>query len=591
MRRSVRYGKKLGFQEPFLYLLVSDVVDMMKGAYPDLVEHRGVVETLVLEEEKLFMNTLEAGERRLEELMKNSKDQTISGEDAFKLYDTFGFPFELTEEYLEEHHFSVSKEEFDRYMLLQKETAKKNAKNKSSMAREKQVLLDFTKESTFVYGLYRVKSNVIGIFSKDKQEKTLDHDGYIALKRTCFYAESGGQISDTGMIIGKNFKARVLDVFKAPNGQHIHKVKILDGVISLKDDCEIVVDKERRKMIEANHSSVHLLHHALRTILGDEVHQAGSFVADERLRLDFTYSQKLTDEKILEIEEEVNRLIKKNQIVSTEVMPIDKAKKLGAIALFTEKYGDMVRVVKIGKSIELCGGTHVNNTKDINSFAIFSYESKGSNTYRIEAATGKKIDDMLFEVIQPYNTEMVKLLMKAKMILDEAKKQGIILEFDVDIDNSKPLSYKDIIFNQNELGYIQGEVRDLEKKFQEETTKKAIANLDEYRQNIKTCNDLSYLVMSVSRVDNHILKTIADHLINEMKNGIIFFANQKEDQSVNFICRTNGSIAAGLFMKKIVSSIQGNGGGSSTFAQGGVKAISNLDSLLADVESEITHEQ
>jgi len=399
LRRSVRYGKKLGLSEPFLYLLVSDVVSTMEEAYPYLNNNRGVVETLVLEEEKLFMNTLESGERRLQEVMEVSPDKTISGEDAFKLYDTFGFPFELTEEYLREHGFTVSRDEFDQYMNLQRELAKKNAKTKSSMASDKQVFLDFTKESTFVYGLYRVKSNVIGIFSRDKMEKSLDHDGFIALKRTCFYAESGGQVSDTGMIVGKNFKARVLDVFKAPNGQHIHQIKLLDGVIELKDDCEIVVDKERRRAIEANHSSVHLLHHALRSTLGDGVHQAGSYVDDEKLRLDFTYASKLTDEKVLEAERMVNDFIAKQYIVSTEIMPIDKAKQLGAIALFTEKYGDMVRVVKMGKSVELCGGTHASNTKDIQQFAIFSYESKGSNTYRIEATTGKKIEKVLFEII------------------------------------------------------------------------------------------------------------------------------------------------------------------------------------------------
>lgn len=588
LRRSVRYGKKLGLNKPFMYLLVSDVVATMIKAYPYLNKNRAIVETLVLEEEKLFMTTLEAGERKLQELIENSHDNTISGEDAFKLYDTFGFPFELTEEYLEEHNFSVSREEFEKYMALQKELSQKNAKTKSSMASNKQVLLDFTKESTFVYGLYRVKSSVIGIFSKDKLEKQLDHDGYIALKRTCFYAESGGQVSDTGMIVGKNFKARVLDVFKGPNGQHIHKVKLLDGVMKLKDDCEIVVDKERRRTIEANHSSVHLLHYTLRKLLGENVHQAGSYVDGERLRLDFTYAGKLTDEKILEIENFVNSMIKKQYIVSTEVMPIDKAKKLGAMALFTEKYGDMVRVVKMGKSVELCGGTHTANTKDINRFAIFSYESKGSNTYRIEATTGKKIENTLFEVIKPYNNEMIKLLMKAREIIDEASSNGIQLPFDVTIDNTAPKSYKDIIFNCNELSYIQSEVRDLEKKFQEEMANLALKNLDIYRKHIEKSATVSYLVMKIEHMDNQILKTIADTLANENEKIVIFFANIKEDKSINFICRNNSNIHnAGLLMKQVATASNGNGGGSATFAQGGTKAVNDLDSILEDVKKEI----
>ena len=436
LRRSERFGRKLGLNEPFMYKLVSSVIDTMKEAYPYLVEKRAVVETLILEEEKLFLKTLTDGERILKQLVKNSTDGTISGNDAFKLYDTYGFPFELTEEYLHELGYTTSKEEFDKYMQVQKEQAREASKTKTAMASQKKVLLDFTEESTFVYGIYRLKTNVLAIFSKDQTIDTLDHDGYIALKRTCFYAQAGGQVSDTGMIVGKNFKARVLDVFKGPNGQNIHKVKLLDGVISKDDECELVLDKERRKQIEENHSSVHLLHYALRTTLEGDVHQAGSYVDNERLRLDFTYSKKLTDEKVIAVEDMVNKLIAEKHIVSTEVMPLDKAKQLGAMALFNEKYGSMVRVVKMGKSIELCGGTHTSNTGNIKKFAIYSYESKGSNTYRIEACTNTRIENTLYDIIKPYNDETIKLLMKARGILDEAKKYGITLDFDVELDLS-----------------------------------------------------------------------------------------------------------------------------------------------------------
>ena len=200
LRRSIRMGKNLNLNEPFMYKLVSDVVDIMKESYPTLVNNRPFVEATVLEEEKLFFKTLDAGEKRLKEVMEKSSNKVISGEDTFKLYDTYGFPFELTLEYLEEAGYTTSKEEFDKYMASQKELAKKNAKSKSAMASQKQVLLDFTKESKFVYGIYRLKSNVLAIFSKDSLEKKLDHDGYIALKRTCFYAESGGQVSDLSLI-------------------------------------------------------------------------------------------------------------------------------------------------------------------------------------------------------------------------------------------------------------------------------------------------------------------------------------------------------------------------------------------------------
>lgn len=463
LRRSERFGRKLGLNEPFMYKLVSSVIDTMKEAYPYLVEKRAVVEALILEEEKLFLKTLTDGERILKQLVKNSTDGTISGNDAFKLYDTYGFPFELTEEYLHELGYTTSKEEFDKYMQVQKEQAREASKTKTAMASQKKVLLDFTEESTFVYGIYRLKTNVLAIFSKDQTIDTLDHDGYIALKRTCFYAQAGGQVSDTGMIVGKNFKARVLDVFKGPNGQNIHKVKLLDGIISKDDECELVLDKERRKQIEENHSSVHLLHYALRTTLEGDVHQAGSYVDNERLRLDFTYSKKLTDEKVIAVEDMVNKLIAEKHIVSTEVMPLDKAKQLGAMALFSEKYGAMVRVVKMGKAMELCGGTHTSNTGNIKKFAIYSYESKGSNTYRIEACTNTRIENTLYDIIKPYNDETIKLLMKARGILDEAKKYGITLDFDVELDNIKANSYKDIVYNQNKLSYVQTEVKELEK--------------------------------------------------------------------------------------------------------------------------------
>lgn len=591
LRRSVRYGKNLGLEGPFLYKLVSEVVETMKEAYPYLTEKWVVVETLVLEEEKLFLKTLEAGERRLKELVAESLDGTISGEDAFKLYDTYGFPFELTEEYLSELGYKVSKEEFDKYMNIQKELAKKNAKNKSAMASQKKVLLDFKEDSQFVYGIYRLKTNVLAIFSKDTIVDRIDHDCYIALKRTCCYAESGGQVSDTGMIIGKNFKARLLDCFKAPNGQHIHKVKLLDGYISANDECEIVLDKDRRKRTECNHSSVHMLQYALQQCVSSQIRQAGSYVDGDKLRFDFTYAGKMTDDKIIEVENFVNEMINKHIIISTEVMPIDKAKQIGAMALFNEKYGDIVRVVKIGKSIELCGGTHATNTKDIQRFAIYSYESKGSNLYRIEATTGNKVEDTLFNIIKPYNDEMIKLLIKAKEIIEEAKGVGIHLEFDVDINHDKPESYKDIIFNRNELQYVQSEMRDLEKKYRDLREKQVLSNLDIYREHIKDYNGTFGLLMTVENKDISLLKSVADAMIDEMGTGFVFFANIKEDGSINFLARSSCHVNSGLIVKDAAVSSLGNGGGSPTFAQGGGKTKDALPKIYTHIEKVLKNEE
>ncbi len=586
LRRSVRFGKNIGIECPFMYKIVSDVVDVMKNAYPYLTGARSDVEALVLEEEKLFLKTLEAGERRLKELIKESKDGIISGADAFKLYDTYGFPFELTEEFLSENGFKVSREEFDKYMNAQKELAKKNVKNVQSMASQKKVLLDFKKKSEFVYGLYRLKTKVIGIFSKDEMVSSIDHDTYIAVERTCFYAESGGQVSDTGMIIGDNFKARVVDVFKGPNGQHIHKVRLLDGYITDGDEVELVLDKEQRKETEANHSSVHILQYSLQQVVSNTIKQAGSYVDHERLRFDFTYAGKMTDEKLLEVEKFANDMISQNIIVSTEIMPIDKAKKLGAMALFSEKYGDVVRVVKIGKSIELCGGTHASNTSEIKRLAITSCESKGSNVYRIEAVTGNAIEDALLEVIKPYSDEKVRLLMKAKEILEEAKQSGLKLEFDVDINNDKPESYKDVIYNRNELQYVHHEVKELEKKFYEIKEKETLQNLDIYREHIREINGVEVLIMRLNNKDVNLLKSIADTIINEMKNGFVFFINVK-DNNVNFIAKSNSFVNAGLIVKDASISSEGNGGGSPTFAQGGGKTTDAIDDIVEHVEKVI----
>ena len=585
VRRSVRFGRTLGFKEPFLYKLVPTIVNVMGEAYPELKKNSGEVAVYILDEEKLFFNTLEDGERRLKEIMSDDNDKVISGYDAFRLYDTFGFPIELTEEIASEFGYTVNKEEFNDYMTKQKELAKKNSRSKTAMASQKKVLMDFTKPSTFVYGLYRLKSSVLAIVSKDKLEKSLDHSGYIILKRTCFYSESGGQVSDTGMIVGKNFKARVVDVFKGPNGQHIHKIKLLDGIIHVNDEVEVIIDKPRRKEIEANHSSVHILQYALQQVVDKNIRQAGSYVDEEKLRFDFTCPSKISDEEIVKTEDFVNKMISKNIITSTETMPIDKAKELGAMALFGEKYGETVRVVKIDKSIELCGGTHIANTKDIGKFAIFNFESKGSNTYRIEAVTGSRLENTLFEVIKPYNDEMVKLLIKAKEILALAKRQNINLDFDVEIDNSAPTSYKDIIYNQNELSYIQSEVKALEKTYNSEVEKLTISSLDAYLSRVKEINGKKLLYLELDNIEMFLVKTMADNLCNKFDEVVVFLANIKEDSSVNFICRSSiPSVNAGYVVKNITTAFDGNGGGSNTFAQGGIKDKSHLKDIKQALE-------
>ena len=584
LRRSVRMGKKLGLNEPFMYKLVDIVCDIMGESYPALIENRGYVQTLVYEEEQLFHKTLASGERRLIELMDTSTTKEIPAIEVFKLYDTYGFPYELTLEYLEERNFTTSKEEFDKYMAEQKKLAKQNRKQEANMNIQNEELLNFKEASEFIYNSYSEKGRVIGIFDGNKFVESIKKEGYIILDRTCFYAESGGQVSDTGMIISPNFKARVLDVKKTPNGQNLHKVKVLDGIIKLNDQVKTNIDEARRKKIEVNHSSVHLLQYALRTIISDKIHQAGSYVDDKSLRFDFTYTGKLLDDKLIEVENFINDYVKKNITTNTEIMSIDEAKKTGAMALFSEKYGNNVRVVTIGDSKELCGGTHIKNTSEIEAFAIFSSESKGSNVYRIEACTNDSIEDVLLETIKPYNDEKIKLLMKARNIISKAKQENIHLDFDININNDEPHSYKDIVYERNELEYTQDEVKNLEKKYKELKSKSALNDLSAYEEKIETKNDFKLLITKVENQDTNVIKDIVDTLLNKMGTGLILIANVCGNQASLIIRNNIENKSAGDIMKQITKELNGNGGGSNTFAQGAAKDISKLDMVLTSVK-------
>ena len=587
LRRSIRMGKKLGLNEPFLYKLVNVVADIMKDSYPNLLEQEARIKVIVLEEEELFHKTLSSGEKRLAELIEENKEtKTISGKDAFKLYDTYGFPFELTLEYLNEKNYTTSLEEFNSYMEEQKKLAKQNRKQDTTMNAQSEALLNFKNISEFIYNTYTTTGKVIGLFNNDEKVESIKKEGYIILDKTCFYGEAGGQVGDTGMIIGNSFKARVIDTKKAPNGQNIHKVKLLDGIIIENDEVTCKIDEFRRSSIEKNHSSVHLVQYSLRTLISNQIHQAGSRVDENDLRFDFNYTGKLIDDEIIKVEELVNELINKELEVTTQIMTIEEAKETKAMALFSEKYGNNVRVVSMGESKELCGGTHVNNTKTINKFAIVNIESKGSNVYRLTAVTDKEIESKLLNEIKPYNDEKIKLLMKAKNILQSAKKENIILNFDVEINNNEPISYKDIIFEKNELEYVQNELKNLEKNYKTEKEKLALSDLSQFEKNIEEIKSIKTIIMKTENIESSILKEIVDTLLNKIDTGLIFIANINND-SVNFIARSNSIINAGTLVKEASNKSLGNGGGSPTFAQGGGKTIEFIDEILTNIKNNI----
>ena len=586
LRRSVRMGKKLGMNEPFIYKLVDTVVEIMGESYKELAKSREFVQNLVLQEEKLFHKTLEQGEKRLYQLINESKDKTISGYDAFKLYDTYGFPFELTLEYLEEAGLSTSRTEFDKYMNEAKQLAKNSRKDSANMNIQNEALLSFNKESIFLYDTYELDSKVIGLFDGNNFVDSISELGYVVLDKTCFYATSGGQVNDIGTISGDAFTAKVVDVIKAPNGQHLHKVEIISGVINNDSSCHISIDKERRDATARNHSSVHIIQKALQEVLSNDIHQAGSFVDHERLRFDFTFTGKITDEDILNVEKIANEKISKNSEVVIEEMSLDKAKEKGAMALFSEKYKDVVRVVTIGDSIELCGGTHVKNTSDINRLAIINIESKGSNIYRIEAATNNNISLLVGDAIKNYVLDIQKLLEKAKSILESAKEEGIELTFDVELNQTNLSSYSDIIANKAQLEYVQESVKNLEKKYNEEKLNKSVSNLDEFLSSVEEINNKKVIITKTENYDMNVLKGIIDNLMVKLGDGLVFIANIKGD-NVNFVCRSNISVKAGDLVKNASVKSLGNGGGSPTFAQGGGKTLEFLDEIFESIRQSI----
>ena len=588
LRRSVRAGRKIGINEPFMYKLVDTVVDIMKESYPKLVENKSFVKGLILDEENLFHQTLRAGERKLLELMKESTDNTISGYDAFKLYDTYGFPFELTLEYLEEEGMTVDKEEFEKYMEEAKKLAKESRKQVADMNIQNEDLLNFKSPSEFLYDTYELEdSRVIGLFKEGKEVDKLDKDGYVIFDRTCFYAESGGQVADTGAIKNDNFKAKVVDVKKAPNGQHMHKIEIVEGTLEVGDSCEMKIMKEKRLRTQANHSTIHIIQKVLQDTLSSSIHQAGSYVDDERLRFDFTYSGKINDDQIIDIEDKVNEIIKTHIESEISNMSLEEAKKLGAMALFTDKYKDIVRVVKIGDSIELCGGTHIKSTDEIERFAILKVESKGSNLYRLEGCTNDFVPVLIGDAVAKYVDEIKVLLNKAQDIIEKAKNDNIDISFNITLDQKGLASYKDITYNKNQLEYIQNEVRALEKEYNEKKSELTINDLDKYLDKKEKINKIDAIVMKVKDMDMNELKTIVDELINRLGKGIVFFANIK-GQSVNYICKCNeDSLKAGLIVKKAAEMSNGKGGGSSTFAQGGTSEFKNIDQVLKAVKEEI----
>ena len=553
LRRALRHGKLLGLELPFLNEIVDTVINLYKEVYPDLVKNSEKIKSTIKQEEERFKITLDRGYKLLEDLIQNTKQ--IDGENAFKLYDTFGFPLELTVEIAAEKGVSVDVEGYKAEMQKQKEKAKAAA-HKISLT-DDLVYVDvenkFGSTKFIGYEETKAEAKIIAIIEAGD---FID----IMLDKTPFYAESGGQIGDTGIIEGKNFKAEVLNTFKI-NKLFVHRVQMVNGEVAVGDIVNASIDVDRRKEITIHHSNAHLIQAALRKVLGDDVHQAGSFVEENRTRFDFTFPRAMTKEEIQEVENIVNKWIGQDLPQTTTVMNIEMAKKSGAMALFGEKYDEDVRVVKMGDvSAELCGGTHVSSTGKIRLTKIVAETAIAAGTRRIEAVCG----DTAFKFLSEKADIIDKMSHAFKVPINELGER--ILKLAVD--------------NKN----LQLEVEHLK----EEQAKTKFQSFISKAQDI---NGGKLFITQMEAFPSNIVKLGSELLSSRLGDSIIVLASVDSDK-ITYVVKVSDSfvkkgVNAGQIVSKLANATGGKGGGRPQYAQGGGKDASNLTKILSDLEKEI----
>ena len=567
LRRAVRFAKTLGLNNSFMYKLVDIVAEIMIDYYPNVKESVNFVKDVILKEEDRFHETLNEGEAILNNIANEVRNTTkvISGQDAFKLYDTFGFPIELTEEYAEELGLKVDLEGFNEEMEKQKERARASRHDDSSMQVQSDLYNRIIGESEFVGYTQLIEKSSKLLAIVDKEDNLLDkYTGTdvvkVVFERTPFYAESGGQVADRGEIIALGFKGEVLDVKKLPDKRHIHFVKVVEGELLVGNEYELVVNRNYRLNIEKNHTATHLLNEALRQQVGTHIKQAGSLVTDDKLRFDITHFAPLTKEEIERVEQEVNEQIWNALEIKTEEMPIAEARKLGAQALFGEKYGDVVRVVSIGDySIELCGGTHNANSSEVGIFKIISESGVAAGVRRIEALTGRAAYEYLRS--QENTLSSVEKLTKA---------------------NSANVIEK--------VSSLQVEIKKLTKEKEILQQKIANAELNNLVNDIKEINGVNVLTSVVESENMNHLKQLVDNAKSKLENYVIAFASINEDK-VNFVVAVDKAITdkynAGKLVNVLATVCDGRGGGRPDMAQAGAKNKDNINKAFEELLSNI----
>jgi alanyl-tRNA synthetase len=567
MRRAMRHAYMLKTKEPLLCQLVPFLIEKMGEAYPELERARDLITlTLRLEEER-FSETFARGLRVLEEEVSNLGGQMLSGQAAFKLYDTYGFPLDLTEDILKSRRIHVNLEEFNQFMQRQRETARASWVGSGDNQTES-LWFDLWEKcgaTEFVgYHADTIEASILALVKDGKQVSTLNEGekGFLIVNQTSFYGESGGQMGDEGTFFTLQGRGIITNTLKKIEGLFIHETSVKQGQITVGDQVTLKIDKERRIKLRANHSATHLLHEALRRVLGSSVTQKGSLVAPERLRFDFSYPQPVSKEILYQVEKDINAQIRGNALVSTRISSPEAAMKAGAQALFGEKYGDEVRVVSMGHehdvySVELCGGTHVERLGDIGAFKILSESSVSSGVRRIEAITGAAVEEYMHHMETVLGTMADQLKSSVKALPERVEAL---------VEDRKKLE-RALRTVQSSQGVRQGE------------------------ESLETVNGISLLVYRAKDLPSQDLKSLMDTLKRKLGSGIILLTSVTEDKATALIGVTENLItqySAKELISPVIISLGGKGGGGRPdLAQGGglahhvESAIQKLREILA----------
>ncbi len=564
LRRAARHGKLLDVKGEFLYTVADTVIDESAQGYPELAEKREYIKKIIRIEEERFAKTIDNGLAILNDYiaeMKKDGENVLSGEKAFKLNDTYGFPIDLTVEICEEAGLSVDREGYDKELKIQKDTARNARKDGSSWEDSESYSFEGASDTEFVgYETLSCDSKIVGIAAEGEIafEVSAGQNGIIVTEKTPFYAEMGGQAGDIGKIVKDGAEAEVIDTKKNGNGIYMHIVKVTSGSFTSGDDVTLTVCSKNRKAIERNHSTTHLLHKALKEVLGSHVAQAGSEVNAKHLRFDFSHFEAMTGEELALVEKKVNDAILAALPVTVRELPIEEAKKLGAEAQFGEKYGETVRVVAMGDySVEFCGGTHLKNTAEAGLFKLISESGVAAGTRRIEAVTGAGVLE--------YIAKKDELIAKTA----QALKANNVNEIDMKAEQ------------------LSAEVKDTKKKLEALNAKMASGKLDDVLKNKVEIGGVTVVCARVDGLAAGDLRTLGDSLKDKIGCGIAVLASFADDKIAFLATATKDALSKGVHAGKVIKEITqiagGSGGGKPDMAQGGGKDESKIDAALAAV--------